>query len=688
VKRNAIYSIPIIFVLILSIGVVTTSAVKPIKTVLDVTLTGPVDGLVVENGGTIEVTGIITSLKGDAGQVDAYAQYAVGEGSTAFMNLGSSDTSVLHIISGTQPRTQSLLLDESYGVSWILAGPAGTYEIRIMGEGELARAGESESVTVRVLGAPPPPGVEVVYSEEQDASIGYGVATGTFENTYTADGVYEILSEGKNDQGTKKPVDDTTELGWIYTFDLPTSRTSTTFYFYGHALFEEDDGDTSFYVQEDLGGVWNTILEIQNTGQNKICYADLSDQTNQFVKLRFVDNDLTIGDKKISSLYIDQAYIGLDDYEPPMSGIEILTAPYTCHRFQTWENYGTAWYHDADIPITSGAATDIEIVDLDLDGRNEVVVAETATEVPGSGIIEIFDLDYGTAPVDTLFLPEGLSGAVICIAVGNFDIDPDIEIAGVASLGGAVIWDKVDGEYQVAFTIYERHFIDLVTAGNLDDDEELEIVFGFGWDPIKCDVVLYDYDLGLDTWMNTANYSDFTPDSWFYHMEINDVDNNDKGEIYVVYKDDPFHILTYTDGELIDFWTAPDVTAGTDVGDVGFSFVTGDVTNDGKMDLVIYTPYLDGSITGFRVFEYDELQGFVNTYDIYNPGMVNIFGDQMAIGDIDGDSVNELVVCGGPGGIYSEGKLYILRNTTLIFSADLNANESNCIVIGDYDNDA
>ena len=687
-KRNAICTIPIILVLILSIGIVAVSAVKPIKTVLDVTITSPNDGVVVENDGTIEVTGLVVSVKGDAGHVDTYVQYAIGAGSTDFSNIGSSDTSVLHIVNGPQPQTQSLLKDESYVVSWTLIGPTGTYEIRVFSEGEFSKSGSSESVTVRILGALPPPGVEVVYSEAQDSSIGYGVSTWTFENTFNADGVYEILSEEKNAHGTKKPVDDTTELGWIYKFDLPTQRTTTTFYFYGYAVFEDNDADTSFYVQEESGDTWSTILEIQNIGRNKIYYANLSDQINQFVRLRFVDNDQTIGDKKISSLYIDQAYVGLDNYEPPMSGMEILTAPYTCHRFQAWENYGSAWYNDADIPITSGAVMDIEIFDMDLDGRNEVVVAETIVEGTETGIVEIFDFDYGTLPVDTLYLPEGLTGAVVCIAVGNFDNDTDIEIAGIASLGGAVIWDKVDGEYQVALLILERHFIDLVTAGNLDDDAELEIVFGFGWDPIKSDVVLYDYDLDSDTWVNTANYSNFTPGSWFYHMEINDVDNDNIGEIYLVYKDDPFKILTYTDRELVDFWTVPDVVAGTEVGDVGFSFVTGDVTDDGKMDLVIYSPVWDGSTTGFRVYEYDELQGFVYTYYIYNPGMANIFGDQMAIGDIDGDLVKELVVCGGPGGIYSEGMMYIFRIDTLIFSAALNANESNCVVIGDYDNDA
>jgi hypothetical protein len=679
----------VVLVLFFSIGVVSVSTAKPPKTVLDVTVTSPADGLGVVNGGFFEVTGSITAKRGDAGNVRTFVQYAVGEGSTDFRDMGGTDPSVLHISTGNQPQTHLLLKDQSYTVGWTLTGPAGTYEIRIRSEGDLAKPGVSESVTVRILAEPPPPGVVVVSSEEQDPATGYGVSTGSYENTFNADGSYEILSEEKNRWGTKKPVDDTTELGWILTFNLPAQPTSAVFYFYGFSEFPEGDSDASFSVQEDVGGTWNTILEISHTGINKMLFAPVTDLGSPSISLRFVDNDRTVGNKEISSLHIDQAFIGVDDYQPPMSGVEILTTPYTCHRFQAWEHYGIDWYHDADIPLTSAAATDIEIVDLDFDGRNEIVVAEVISETHGVGIVEIFDLDYGTSPIDTLVLPEEFSAAVTSIAVGNFDDDADLEIAGTTSFwGGAVIWDKVDGTYEVGLMLKDTSVIDLVTAGNLDGDPELEIVFAISWDPVLPEVALYDYDRTQKTWINTANYSSFfntvSDYRWFYHIDIDDVDNDNVGELYVLYAGGSFRTLSYTDGELVDFWTTPDVAVGADV---GFSFVTGDVTNNGFMDIVFYSPFLDTG-TGFRVFEYDILQGFVNTYNISNPGMINIFGDQMAIGDVDGDLMNELVVSGGPGGIYSEGRLYIFRNDTLIFTAELNANESNCVVIGDYDNDA
>ena len=59
-------------------------------------------------------------------------------------------------------------------------------------------------------------------AEEVDPTIGFGMATGDYASTYGADGLYEILAEEQNTWGTKKPVDDTMELGWIFTYDLPT----------------------------------------------------------------------------------------------------------------------------------------------------------------------------------------------------------------------------------------------------------------------------------------------------------------------------------------------------------------------------------------------------------------------------------------------------------------------------------
>ena len=284
------------------------------------------------------------------------------------------------------------------------------------------------------------------------------------------------------------------------------------FHFYGYAEFTDDDTDTAFLIQEELGGSWSTILEIDYSGHNRLRQATVTDDTSDVIRLRIIDNDRTVGNRELSSLHIDQAIIGVDDYRAPTSGIEIFTAPYTCHRFQVWENYGNDWYHDADLAIATEAATDIEVVDLDYDGHYEIIVGEAIDQRYGASIIEIFDFDVGTAPVETLVLPSSTS-AIRDMTVGNFDGDPDYEIAvGTMGEGDAFIWDKVDGSYQIALLLQDAGVYWCVTSGNLDADPELEIVFGESWDPIQNQLVLYDYDAASNTWLNTANYTNFSND--------------------------------------------------------------------------------------------------------------------------------------------------------------------------------
>ncbi|MHA2302879.1 MAG: hypothetical protein ACXACD_18185, partial [Candidatus Thorarchaeota archaeon] len=248
------------------------------KTTLDVTILSPVDGLeipydeVLEVCGTFEVTGNVQAKRGDAGYVQTFVQYAPGEGSTDFNNVGDTN---LQIVDGDQPQTDTLSQDGSYGVSWILTGIPGTYEIRIFSQGETAKDGESDSHTVTLLGPPPDPppdDCETIDAEYQDPETGYGTSSGTFENTYYADGVYEILMEERNRQGTKNPTDDTADLGWIYVFNNLGPRLDTTFQFFGHmdlsgeyldsGFLQWDDQDTAFFVQEKSSGSWKTIAAI------------------------------------------------------------------------------------------------------------------------------------------------------------------------------------------------------------------------------------------------------------------------------------------------------------------------------------------------------------------------------------------------------------------------------------------
>ncbi|MFW9943782.1 MAG: hypothetical protein ACFFB7_02190 [Candidatus Sifarchaeia archaeon] len=303
--------------LIFMLGSSYVMAAKPPKTVLDVTLLSPQDGVVVENGGAFAVEGTVLAKRGDAGLVETYVQYAVGEGSTDFANVDGTELEIVQG-SGDQPQTQTLLVDESYFISWSLTGSPGTYEIRIFSQGSTSKSGLSESRTVTILGPPPPPGIETIDSEYQDPETGYGMSSGNFEATYLVDGMYQILSEEKNNHGTRKPKDDTTEMGWIYVFDnLETPRSDTSFCLYGHTEFNNEfdmfawaDTDSAFFVQCFTSGSWKTILAITRHDMTDRMYCvDVPDDASSTVELRIVDNDRELGNKEISSLFVDQAYI-------------------------------------------------------------------------------------------------------------------------------------------------------------------------------------------------------------------------------------------------------------------------------------------------------------------------------------------------------------------------------------------
>ena len=138
----------LVFALTLSLSINLALAGKPPKTALDVTITKPQDGRTVEDGEIFTVTGTVLAKRGDAGLVETFVQYSLGEGSNDFMNV---DGTVLEIISGDQPHVaEQLLKDDSYGVSWTLTGSPGTYEIRIFSQGSTSKSGSSESRTVTI----------------------------------------------------------------------------------------------------------------------------------------------------------------------------------------------------------------------------------------------------------------------------------------------------------------------------------------------------------------------------------------------------------------------------------------------------------------------------------------------------------------------------------------------------------
>jgi hypothetical protein len=598
---------------------------KPPKTALDVTILDPVDGLeipyddVLGECGTFEVTGTVTAERGDAGLVQTYVQYAL-EGSTDFNEVGDA---TLQIVSGSQPHTKTLSKDQSYGVSWTLTGIPGTYEIRIFSQGETAKDGESAARIVTLLGPPPDPppdDYETIDAEYQDPETGYGTSSGTFENTYYADGVYEILMEERNRQGTKNPTDDTADLGWIYVFDNLGPRLDTTFQFFGHVelsgeyldsgFLEWDDQDTAIFVQEKSSGTWKTIAAITNVGIDKMYSVDIQDDISETIYLRVVDNDRGPEGKspQVSSLYVDMACIV---FEPAFE------------------------YIIDDIIFEMPAASDcFRMADIDNDLENEVYVTYHLEE---GGPVKYYEYTDGIWTLETIadLIVQGW------VQVEDVDNDNQNEILTMEVLPNDEFWLGYY-KYETDWTYYPIGQLDIihsVVVGNVDTDPDNEIVAC----KTPCDgfeLKYFDYDTGSNTWLE-INLRDFQYDYSF--IEVADV-NHDGGNEIVCYARGDVDIvgesaLKYF--ELDGIWVEHDILSV----ESGECMTTGDVDNDTEIEIAVAQWRYPERENYVKVYDYnDDLDIWEETLNAYQSEALGPVKD-LAIGNVDNsDGDNELVI--------------------------------------------
>ncbi|MHA1909776.1 MAG: FG-GAP repeat domain-containing protein, partial [Candidatus Thorarchaeota archaeon] len=437
------------------------------------------------------------------------------------------------------------------------------------------------------------------------------------------------------------------------------------------------------------------IGDLDNDGDNELAVTidDGCIRYFEYLNGEWFEHEITKNDVRADAITIgdvdndgwNEVLIGLITtqnevryYELPhseSSGVEILFGPFRGNNFKAWENLDNTWNHDVDYIITADAATDIVIVDLDLDGNNEVVVSETIVAAIGCGIIEIFDFDIGISPIHTLVPPSEFQTAAMSLEVCNFDYDAYPEILCGFADGGALMWDLIDGDYQIAQVFPDDDTIDRIAAGNFDLDPESEVVLAVGWDPVLPEVAIYDFD--GSTWINLANYSGFgVPGFQFGQVATCDFNMDGIDEIVVSYRDDPLRVLSYDSGSLVCSWISSFIFSSN-------GFGVGDVTNDGSNDILLRSPYPE---TELMYLEY-QMGIFVNTFNVSVPDMEGAWDHQIVVGDIDRDGQNEFVIGDGPGGIYSTGHLWIYRNDVLLYDTIVEGNDANVVAIGDYDND-
>lgn len=687
----------LIFVLVLSMGIGAALAARPTRTALEVTITSPPDGLEVAQEDIFTVEGLVIARNGDAGLVETFVQYAIGDGATDFRNVDGAN---LQILSGLQPQAQSLLKDQQYIVSWTLSGSPGVYEIRILSQGATAKSGTSVSRTVIII-PEPIPGVELVDSEYRDSSIGYGSATGTYANTFYSDDVYEVLSEGINAHGTKKTGDDTSELGWVYEFSGLSPRLDTMLYIECHAVFPSGDPIyEGFVVQAEYQGMWFEVVGIDLPAAGKVYSADLPDDNCQSIRLRIADIDRTVGDRVKSLLYIDHLYIDTAGFEVVNPGRELLFGGYyDAFSVSSWEYEAdtNAWFYDRSFPLKNfgwGLVEEVLVIDVDGDGDLETITG-------GSGdYIQIFECINGAmVPVHTIAHPGTGFEVIRSIAAADLDGDngPDLELLVSSSNFDiqTAIFKMIDGVYVPVFTISSNDPRPIggtaCAIGDIDGDPDLEFVVTEEYPELDGVSLLRLFDFVGGTWQEMADYSlELRPTmgNWIHTVQMVDVDNDGANEIFVDQYDSPVQVLEYSDGQLVKAWQAP-FQAAPGIRERGG--IAGDFTNDGNADIVVafgqFDPEADTSL--FMVYEFVG-NTFTNTFNFTGPAFYSCGDNSLKIGDIDADGLNELVF------VYSinvdtsaQRSLFsVFRNGLLLFTGDTGYRDSQVVAIGDYDNDA
>ena len=238
-----------------------------------------------------------------------------------------------------------------------------------------------------------------------------------------------------------------------------------------------------------------------------------------------------------------------------------------------------------------------------------------------------------THPSRTALLAAGLAGALLaslaCDGSPPTPTTPTLEATPVTtaepSLTPGVTPSPPTGEIPLS--------IDLATTA------PLVTIYGIDSGDFRSDIpglATGDFnDDGLDDLLLGARFGDGPTN-----------DREDAGEAYVIFGAQ----------ELPD---AVDIAAGehdltvygeVEDGNLGFSVAAGDVNSDGINDILVGAPFADTSGAVYVVFGTSDLSGTIDIaadqqhLTISGPGGTAFFGDSLAIGDVNGDGENDIII--------------------------------------------
>ncbi len=367
------------------------------------------------------------------------------------------------------------------------------------------------------------------------------------------------------------------------------------------------------------------------------------------------------------------------------SGIEILLGgDYASHDVSVWENVNQTWQKECSFDVYFpgwGMIFDIEVADIDGDTEMETIVANSGSK------IHIYEYVEGQMVLShNLTHPLWDDCQVVTIAVGDLDNDgsPYLEIlAGTFDFNvQSVVFKRNGDSYSPALNISSSDPRNIggpaCCVGDIDNNDDLEFIVTEEFPDPEGVSLLRLFDWQTDHWANIRNYTFTTGDihNMVRQVQIEDVDNDGQNEVLVNQDQDFVLVLEYAGGVFVESWRCPLLTSRV------FSTLAGDITNDGKIDIVIP----------------DRLNGLIYIYETVETNIINTFnitlghGDQTAytcidIADLDGDSQNEWAFVYYNVTAFPHPWITVFKNDTILQQCQTGYLYAATVEIGNYDSD-
>jgi hypothetical protein len=319
-----------------------------------------------------------------------------------------------------------------------------------------------------------------------------------------------------------------------------------------------------------------------------------------------------------------------------------------------------------------GMALGVRVVDLDGDGRREII-AGTGQEDGTPAMLHLLRAD-GSRLVSRPLC--NLSAYTHGLATADLDGDGVQEIISAFCGGGEVV--RYDADPQLG-DVAARKVLHLSGSGedaqlaDVDNDGRLELLVVSAFREGQARVQIHELDAGGDPEPEPRLVLDgFDGRPCFYaSLTVGDVDNDGRNDLVVGWKREQAvnraTLLGYrVDHEAVAVYEFDRETADLDLAYFEKMMIIADADNDGRNEMIVTTRG-DGGSEGIT----SERLGHVYRYDVYPEGgtrkelLVDFSEEHVesswpAVGDVDGDGRNEIILATGSGDRRLPGRSWLL----------------------------